>query len=154
MWGYTVFTLYNKGKFCVGVHSFLPLYKGTFCVGVHSFSPLYKGCNNCVSHNPGTVFSLNIRDELPNSVNLFEPSENSLGTVVILSLIYICYLWLTFSGLKQLILDQTRKNGYQKIPFSISIHNLMFVFTLEWVLWKEPWYGCDFITFMYRFLYS
>ena len=74
VWGYTVFPLNNKGKFCVGVHSFFPL---------------YKECSSCVSNNPGTVFSfiikgkncmgytvfpLNIRDELPNSVDLFEPS--------------------------------------------------------------------------------
>ena len=75
MWGFTVFSLNNKG---------------TFCVGVHSFFPSYKGCSSCVSNNPGTVFSLHnkgkncvwgtqffpliyIRDELPNSVDLFEP---------------------------------------------------------------------------------
>ena len=57
MWGYTLFPLNNKGKFCVGVHSFFPL---------------YKGCSSCVSNNPGIVFSLNIRDDLPNSVDLFE----------------------------------------------------------------------------------
>ena len=69
VWGYTVFPLNNMGK---------------FCVRVHSFSPLYKECSNCVSNKTGTVFSLNnIRDELPNSVDLFEP----LGTVVILPLI-------------------------------------------------------------------
>ena len=49
--------------------------------------------------------------------------------VVILSLIRNGYL--TFSGLKQLILDQTKQNGYQTVPFSVYIHNLMFVFTLE-----------------------
>ena len=43
MWGYTDFPLNNK----------------EFCVGVHSFSPLYKECSNCVSNKPGTVFSLN-----------------------------------------------------------------------------------------------
>jgi len=62
---------------------------------------------------------------------ILECSENSLGTVVILPLI-----WLMFSGLKQLILDQTRQNRYQTIPFDVYIHNLMFVFTLEWVFWK------------------
>ena len=54
--------------------------------------------------------------------------------------------------LKQLILDQTRQNGYQTIPFSVYIRNLMFVFTLEWVFWKQPRYGCDFITYMYQLL--
>ena len=58
-------------------------------------------------------------------------SEKSLGTVVILPLIHIGDLWLTFSSLKQLILDQTRQNGYQTVPFSLYIHNLMFVFILE-----------------------
>ena len=72
-----------------------------------------------------------------------ECSENSLGTVVIFPLIHIGYLYLTFSGLKQLILDQTRQNGYQTVPFSVYIHNLMFVFILEWVFWKQPRYGCD-----------
>ena len=58
-----------------------------------------------------------------------EFSENSLGTVVVLSLIgsYI----VTFSGLKQLILDQTRQNGYQTVPFGAYIHNLMFVFIFD-----------------------
>ena len=32
------------------------------------------------------------------------------------------------------------------VPFSVYIHNVMFVFILEWVFWKEPWYGCDFTT--------
>ena len=50
--------------------------------------------------------------------------------VVILSLI-CSYIWLTFSGLKQLILDQTKQNRYQIVPFSVYIYNLMFVFTLE-----------------------
>ena len=40
-------------------------------------------------------------------------------------------LQLTFSGLKQVILDQIRQNGYQTVPFSMYIHNLMFVSTLE-----------------------
>ena len=40
-------------------------------------------------------------------------------------------LQLTFSGLKQVILDQTRQNGYQTVPFSVYIHNLMFVFIFE-----------------------
>ena len=37
----------------------------------------------------------------------------------------------TFSGLKQLTLDQTKQNWYQTVPFSVYIYNLMFVFTLE-----------------------
>ena len=53
--GYTIFSLNNKGTFCVGVQFFplnvigkktvwgytvFPLNnKGTYCVGVHSFSP-------------------------------------------------------------------------------------------------------------------
>ena len=49
---------------------------------------------------------------------LSEYSENSLGTVV------ICMYQ---SGLKQLILDQTEQNGYQTVPFSVHIHNLMFI---------------------------
>ena len=79
-------------------------------------------------------------------------SEKSLGTVVILPLIHIGVLWLTFSSLKQLILDQSRQNGYQTIPFSVYIHNLMFVFILEWLFWKEPWYCCDFTTYTHRCL--
>ena len=35
-----------------------------------------------------------------------------------------------FSALKQLLLDQTKQNGYQTIPFSVYIDNLMFVFIL------------------------
>ena len=70
-------------------------------------------------------------------------------TVVILPLIHIGVLWLAFSSLKQLILEQARQNGYQTIPFSVYIHNLMFVFILEWVFWKEPWYSCDFTTCSY-----
>ena len=60
-----------------------------------------------------------------------ECSENNLGAVVILPLIRIGYLYLTFSGLKQLILHQTHQNGYQTFPFSMYIHNLMFVFILS-----------------------
>ena len=81
-----------------------------------------------------------------------ECAENSLCIYVILSLTCIGYLYLTFSDLKQLIFDQTGQNGYQSVPFSVYIHNQMFVFTFEWVCWKQPKYGCDFIT--YRFLYS
>ena len=65
---------------------------------------------------------------------------------------YRLLIYLTFSGLKQLILDQTKQNGYQTVPFSVYIHNLMFVFTLEWVFWKQPRYGCDFITYTYWLL--
>ena len=50
---------------------------------------------------------------------------------VILLLTCIGYLYLTFSDLKQLIFDQTGQNGYQSVPFSVYIHNQMFVFTLE-----------------------
>jgi len=60
--------------------------------------------------------------------------------------------WLDFSSLKQLILGQTRQNRYQTIPFSVYVHNLMFVFTLEWVFLKEPWYGCDFATYTHWWL--
>ena len=41
------------------------------------------------------------------------------------------YLELMFSGLKQLIPDQTEQNGYQTVPFSVYIHNLMFVLIFE-----------------------
>ena len=76
-------------------------------------------------------------------------SEISTGTVVILPLIHIGYLWLRFSGLKQVI---TRQNGYQTVPFDVYIHNLLFVFILEWVFWNYSWYGCDFTTHTYRLL--
>ena len=54
--------------------------------------------------------------------------------VVILPLIYTCtyQLFIKFSGLKQLILDQTEQNRYQTVPFSLCIYNL-FVFLLELV---------------------
>ena len=51
--------------------------------------------------------------------------------LLILPLIRIGYLYLTFSGLKHVILDESRQNGYQTIPFDVYIHNLMFVFILE-----------------------
>ena len=41
------------------------------------------------------------------------------------------YLELTFSDLKQLILDKTQQNRYQTVPFSVYIHNLMFVLIFE-----------------------
>ena len=41
-------------------------------------------------------------------------SEMSLGTVMILPLIHIGDLWLTFSPLKQVILDQSRQNRYPR----------------------------------------
>jgi len=46
---------------------------------------------------------------------------------VILPLIHIGFVSLTISSLKQLILDQTRQNGYKTVPFSVYIHKLMFV---------------------------
>ena len=46
---------------------------------------------------------------------------------MILPLVSIGYLQLTFSDLKQLMLDQTKQNKYQTVPFSVYIHNLMFV---------------------------
>ena len=64
---------------------------------------------------------------------LIQSSETSLGVVVILPLVLIGQLELTFSGLKQVIHDQTRQNGYQTVPFSVYIHNLMFVFIFDQV---------------------
>ena len=58
--------------------------------------------------------------------------KESLGMVVILPLVRMSYLELMFSSLKQLILDQTRQNGYQTVPFGVYMHNLMFVFNLEY----------------------
>ena len=58
-------------------------------------------------------------------------SETSIGAVVILPLVMIGQLELTFSGLKQVLHDQTRQNGYQRVPFSVYIHNLMFVFLFD-----------------------
>ena len=55
----------------------------------------------------------------------------TLGKIVILPLVRIGYLELMFSALKQLILDQTKQNGYQTVPFSVYIHNLMFAFIFE-----------------------
>ena len=57
----------------MGVHSFSPLYKKTFCVEVHSFSLLYKGGGRCVSHNPGTVFSLNNKGKISDWGTQFFP---------------------------------------------------------------------------------
>ena len=66
---------------------------------------------------------------------LIQSSETSLGAVVILPLVVIGQLpiELTFSGLKQVIHDQTRQNGYQTVPFSVYIHNLLFVFIFDQV---------------------
>ena len=58
-------------------------------------------------------------------------SETSIGAVVILPLVMIGELELTFSGQKQVIHAQTRQNGYQTVPFSVYIHNLMFVFLFD-----------------------
>ena len=66
----------------------------------------------------------------------YKCSENGLGTVAILALVRIGYTC-TISTLKQEILDQTRQNGYQTVPFGMYIHNLMFVCILVWVFWKE-----------------
>ena len=44
---------------------------------------------------------------------------------MILPLVMIGQLELTFSGQKQVIHDRTRQNGYQTIPFSVYIYNLM-----------------------------
>ena len=64
---------------------------------------------------------------------LIKCSETSLGAIVILPPIMIEQLELTFSGLKQVIHDQTRQNGYQTVPFSVYIHNLLFVFIFDQV---------------------
>ena len=47
-----------------------------------------------------------------------------------------------FSSLKQVILVQTRQNGYQTVPFDVYIHNLMFVFISDKVILKQPRCGC------------
>ena len=62
---------------------------------------------------------------------LIKCSQTSLGAVVILSLVVIGQLQLTFSGMKQVIHDQIRQNGYQTVPFSVYILNLMFVFIFD-----------------------
>ena len=72
---------------------------------------------------------------------------------MILPLIHIGDLWLMFSSLKWLILDQSRQNKYQTIPLSVYIHNLMFfsiwvkcsekslgmVVILTWTRYKHVW---------------
>ena len=45
---------------------------------------------------------------------------------MILPLVMIGQLELTFSGLKQVLHDKTRQNGFQTVPFGVYIHNLMF----------------------------
>ena len=55
----------------------------------------------------------------------------TLGKIVILPLVRIGYLELTFSGLIQLILDQSKQNGHQTVPFSVHIHNVMFASIYE-----------------------
>ena len=62
---------------------------------------------------------------------LIQSSETSLGAVVILPLVMIGEL--AFSGLKQVIHDQTKQNRYQTVPFSVYIHNLLFVFIFDQV---------------------
>ena len=57
--------------------------------------------------------------------------QKSLDAVVILPLVWNGDLFLTFSSLKQVILVQTRQNGYQTVPFGVYIHNLMFVFVSD-----------------------
>ena len=57
-------------------------------------------------------------------------SKTSIGAVVILPLDRPIT---TFSGVIQVIHDQTRQNGYQTVPFSVYIHNLMFVFLFDQV---------------------
>ena len=52
---------------------------------------------------------------------------------VCIPLFMIGQLELTFSGLKQVAHDQTRQYGYQTVPFSVYIHNLMFVFNFDQV---------------------
>ena len=53
---------------------------------------------------------------------------------MILPLVTIGQLELTFSGLKQVIHDKTIQNGYHTVPFSVYIHDLMFVFVFDKVL--------------------
>ena len=55
-------------------------------------------------------------------------SETSIGAVVILPLDRPVT---TFPGVKQVIHDQSRQNGYQTVPFSVYIHNLTFVFIFD-----------------------
>ena len=62
---------------------------------------------------------------------LIKCSETSLGAVVITT--YHDWPVTTFSGLKQVIHDQTRQYGYQTVPFSVYIHNLIFVFLFDQV---------------------
>ena len=68
---------------------------------------------------------------------LIKCSETSLGAVVILPLVMIGQWELTFSGLKQVLHYQTGQNGYQTVPFSVYVHNLMFVFLFDQVFWNS-----------------
>ena len=66
--------------------------------------------------------------------SLIKCSETSLGAVVILPLIVISQLQLTFSDLKQ-YMTKLDKMGIKHFNL-VHIHNLMFVFILEWTFWK------------------
>ena len=68
VWGYTVFPLNNKGEFVWGT----------------SLLPLYEGCSSCVSDNPGTVFPLNMRNGLLNSVIFYQTVMTSIRVLKML----------------------------------------------------------------------
>ena len=42
-----------------------------------------------------------------------------------------CYYSAIANSAPYSFIDQARQKGYQTVPFSVYIHNLMFVFTLE-----------------------
>ena len=85
--------------------------------------------------------------------------EKSLGAVVILSLVWNGdFIFLMFSSLKQVILVQTRQNGYQTVPFGVYIHNIiwcLFSFLIKCfekslgavVILSLVWNGDLFLTF-------
>ena len=72
MWGYTVFPLNNKGKFCVGYTVFSLNIRDVTAVFHITQAQLFRLKIREKSVLGYTVFPLNIQDE-SNSVNLFEP---------------------------------------------------------------------------------
>ena len=94
-------------------------------------SPVY--ISGKITTVPGLFSDHSLKNENKHQI-MNVHTENSLGAVVISPL--SIYLELTFSGLKQLIPDQTEQNGYHTVPIIVYLHNLMFVFIFEWVFWK------------------
>ena len=77
MYPNTKFPLIIKGKNCLPPHKIFPYIEGKNCVPLHRITLINnKGKITAVFHITQAQFSLNMKDELPNSVIFYQTLGN------------------------------------------------------------------------------